>query len=119
MRLDCKAKRPEVGDSPLAWWAVKRVTRYAGRINVWLAAAFTLLYGVYVVMGDHWPVWLGKQVFVVFDRIGGVPVLTTALVLLSAVPAAFQYGLWDSNVHDRRRRLELLLLTRLDGLSLR
>src|SRR5205823_443481 len=31
------------------------------------------------------------------------------------VPAAFQYGLWDSNAQDRYRRLELLLLTRLDG----
>src|SRR5204862_3896416 len=45
----------------------------------------------------------------------GVPALTTALVLLAAVPAAFQYGVWDSNVPDRYRRLELLLLTRLDG----
>jgi hypothetical protein len=35
------------------------------------------------------------------------------LVLLAAVPAAFQYGLWDSNVQDRCRRLELLLLTEL------
>src|SRR5262249_25011129 len=25
-----KTKRPEVGDSPLAWWAVKRVTKYSG-----------------------------------------------------------------------------------------
>src|SRR6202043_2290670 len=39
--------------------------------------------------------------------------LATGLVLLSAVPAAFQYGLWDSNVSDRCRRLELLLLTEL------
>ena len=27
------------------------------------------------------------------------------------MPAAFQYGLWDSNVQDRCRRLELLLMT--------
>jgi hypothetical protein len=31
------------------------------------------------------------------------------------VPAAFQYGLWDSNAQDRCRRLELLLLTRLEA----
>jgi hypothetical protein len=31
------------------------------------------------------------------------------------VPAAFQYGLWDSSAPDRLRRLELLLLTRLTG----
>ena len=42
---------------------------------------------------------------------GGIPVLATALVVLAAVPAAFQYGLWDSNTPDRCRRLELLLLT--------
>jgi hypothetical protein len=33
--------------------------------------------------------------------------------VLAAVPAAFQYGLWDSNAQDRCRRLELLLLTSL------
>ena len=46
---------------------------------------------------------------------GGVPGLTTGLVVLAAVPAAFQYGLWDSNAHDRCRRLELLLLSGLDA----
>ena len=44
---------------------------------------------------------------------GGVPGLATALVVLAAVPAAFQYGLWDSNTQDRCRRLELLLMTEL------
>jgi hypothetical protein len=42
-----------------------------------------------------------------------VPIVATGLVLLAAVPAAFQYGLWDANAHDRCRRLELLLLTEL------
>ncbi len=46
---------------------------------------------------------------------GGIPVLATGLVLLGAVPAAFQYGLWDSNTQDRCGRLELLLLTRLEA----
>ena len=32
---------------------------------------------------------------------------------MATVPAAFQYGLWDSSAQDRCRRLELLLLTRL------
>jgi hypothetical protein len=44
-----------------------------------------------------------------------VAALTTGLVVLSAVPAAFQYGLWDSSPQDRCRRLELLLLTHLDA----
>ncbi len=55
--------------------------------------------------------------FTIFDEAGGVPVWATALVVLSAVPAAFQYGLWDNNPHERCRRLELLLLTRLSGID--
>src|SRR5262249_38089996 len=38
-----------------------------------------------------------------------------ALVVLAAVPAAFQYGLWDANTQARCQRLEMLLLTRLDA----
>ena len=72
------------------------------------------MYAIYTVAEQVWPAWLGKQVFATFDRLGGIPVLSTALVLLAAVPAAFQYGLWDSNAHDRCRRLELLLLTSLE-----
>jgi len=44
-----------------------------------------------------------------------VPLWATALTVLAAVPAAFQYGLWDSSAQDRCRRLELLLLTSLRG----
>src|SRR5437868_9081876 len=55
-----------------------------------------------------------RVAFLVFERqSGGIPCLAAALVVLAAVPAAFQYGLWDSNTQDRCRRLELLLLTRL------
>jgi len=115
--LKDKRKRPAVGDHPLTWWAVKRVTKFSGRINLWLAGGFALFYAAYTVFQEVWPAWLGKQVFVVFDNMGGIPALTTALVLLAAVPAAFQYGVWDSNVSDRCRRLELLLLTDLNGHS--
>jgi hypothetical protein len=107
--------RAAVGDRPLAWWAVKRVTRYSGRINLWLAGGFCALYAAYLVAGDHWPGWLGKRIFQMCDAAGGPATLTTGLVLLAAVPAAFQYGLWDSSAQDRCRRLELLLLTQLDG----
>jgi hypothetical protein len=103
--------RPAVGDRPLTWWAVKRVTRYSGRINLWLAGAFGGLYALYLVAGEHWPAWMGQRVFQIVDAGGGVAGLTTALVVLAAVPAAFQYGLWDANAQDRCRRLELLLLT--------
>jgi hypothetical protein len=106
-------KRPQVSEQPLSWWAVKRVSEYSGRINLWLAGGFGLLYAVYTVAGPHWPAWLGRAVFQLCDSAGGIAGLATGLVLLAAVPAAFQYGLWDSNAQDRCRRLELLLLTEL------
>jgi hypothetical protein len=112
-----QSQREPVSAAPLTWWAVKRVTRYAGRINVWLAGGFGILYAAYAIAGPDWPAWLGRTVFDIFDRLGGLPLLATALMLLATVPAAFQYGLWDSNAQDRCRRLELLLLTDLDGRS--
>jgi hypothetical protein len=107
-------RRDAVDDRPLTWWAIKRVARFSGRVNLWLAGGFAVLYAAYLVAGDAWPVWLGRTVFDMCDHAGGVPALTTGLILLAAVPAAFQYGLWDSSVQDRRRRLELLLLTDLE-----
>jgi hypothetical protein len=107
--------RGHIGDRPLSWWAVRRVMEYSGRVNLWLAGGFGILYAAYTIAGPYWPSWLGRVVFVVFDRMGGIPMLTTALVVLAAVPAAFQYGLWDSNTQDRCRRLELLLLTELEA----
>jgi hypothetical protein len=106
-------KRPKIVDAPLTWWAVKRVSRYSGRINLWLAGGFGSMYALYTVAGANWPPWLGKSVFQMCDWAGGTAGLTTGLVLLAAVPASFQYGLWDSNAQDRCRRLELLLLTEL------
>jgi hypothetical protein len=68
-----------------------------------------------LLAGNHWPVWMGRTVFGIFENLGGAPMLVTGLVVLAAVPAAFQYGLWDSTVQDRCRRLELLLMTNLGG----
>jgi hypothetical protein len=93
--------RPAVGLRPLSWWAVKRVSEYSGRINLWLAGGFGLMYAAYLVAGDSWPSWVGRKVFEMCDGVGGVAGLTTGLVVLAAVPAAFQYGLWDSNANDR------------------
>jgi len=109
------AQTERIGERPLSWWAVRRVMEYSGRVNIWLAGGFGVLYAAYLLAGDHWPVWMGRAVFAIFEHLGGAPALITGLVVLSAVPAAFQYGLWDSSVQDRCRRLELLLLTRLDG----
>lgn len=104
-----------IGDRPLSWWAVRRVMEYSGRTNIWLAGGFGLLYAAYILAGDHWPVWMGKMVFQIFERMGGVPMLTTGLAVLAAVPAAFQYGLWDASTQERCKKLELLLLTELNG----
>ncbi|MFO0844456.1 MAG: hypothetical protein U0797_19015 [Gemmataceae bacterium] len=103
--------RPPVGDRPLSWWAVKRVSEYSGRVNLWLAGGFGLLYASYMVAEAHWPAGMGRRVFQMCDLAGGPAAVCAALVVLAAVPAAFQYGLWDQSAQDRCRRLELLLLT--------
>jgi hypothetical protein len=110
-----KSEESQIGERPLAWWAVRRVMEYSGRMNIWLAGGFGLVYAAYILLGDAWPAWMGRMVFEIFENIGGVPALTTGLAVLAAVPAAFQYGLWDPSLQDRCRRLELLLLTELDG----
>jgi hypothetical protein len=107
--------RGQIGDRPLAWWAVRRVSEYSGGMNLYIASGFGLLFAAYTLAGPAWPAWLGRGVFAIFERMGGIPMLTAALVVLAAVPAAFQYGLWDASAQDRCRRLELLLLTRLDA----
>ena len=113
---DTRAAQTErIGERPLSWWAVRRVMEYSGRVNIWLAGGFGVVYAAYLLAGDHWPTWMGRMVFDIFERMGGSPALVTGLAVLAAVPAAFQYGLWDSTVQDRCRRLELLLLTGLDG----
>jgi hypothetical protein len=100
-----------VGEHPLSWWAVLRVSEYPGRINLWLALSFSGLYATFLLIEDHWPTWLGTNLFRVFELLGGIPGFVTVLTLLAAVPSAYQYGLWDSSVPERCRRLELLLMT--------
>ena len=105
----------KIGDRPLSWWAVRRVMEYSGRVNLWLANGFALAYAAYILAGDAWPAWMGKLVFQMFEGWGGAPLVSTALAVLAAVPAAYQFGLWDATPQDRCRRLELLLLTDLTG----
>jgi hypothetical protein len=104
-----------IGERPLSWWAVRRVMEYSGRVNVWLAGGFCFLYSAYIIAGDHWPPWMGRLVFQIFESWGGAPLVATAMAVLAAVPAVFQYGLWDSTISDRCKRLELLLLSDLSG----
>jgi hypothetical protein len=114
-RSDAGRLAENIGSRPLAWWAVRRVTRYSGRANLWLASGFGIAYSAYLVAGSHWPTWLGRGVFVVFEEMGGYGVIATALVMLATVPAIFQYGLWSHDARDRCRWLELLMLTSLDA----
>jgi hypothetical protein len=112
---DRAARTEAIGDRPLSWWAVRRVMEYSGRVNIWLAGGFCLLYAAYLVAGDRWPAWMGRLVFQIFETWGGAGMVAAAMAVMAAVPAAFQYGLWDPTVSDRCRRLELLLLTELGG----
>lgn len=105
------SQQDRIGDHPLTWWAVRRVMEYSGQVNLWLAIGFSILYAAFIIAGDRWPPWLGKAVFQLFDKWGGAPAVTCALCVLSAVPAVFQYGLWDPTIQERCRRLELLVLT--------
>jgi hypothetical protein len=106
-----------IGDEPLSWWAVRRVGEYAGRVNLYLAGGTAVLYAAYLVLGTYWPSWLGQRIFLVFEQNGGVATMSTVLIILAAVPAAYQYGLWDSSKTDRCRRLETLLTTDLNGVD--
>lgn len=116
-----RADRPDqaalIGDAPLRWWAVRRVMEYSGRVNLWLAGGFCLVYAAYLVAGVHWPTWMGRLVFQLFDGWGGPPAVACAMAVMATVPAAFQFGLWDATIPERCRRLELLLLTNLEPLD--
>lgn len=114
---DRAAQTESIGQRPLTWWAVRRVMEYSGRVNVWLAGGFSLLYAAYTLAQDHWPPWMGRIVFQIFDSWGGIPAVATALAVMATVPAVFQFGLWDPTITDRCRRLELLLLTELSTLD--
>lgn len=106
-------ERGTIAERPLAWYAVRRVSEYPGRINLWLAAGTACIYAAYLVGGAYWPAWMGRKLFAAFELLGGVSGMTTVLVVLASVPAAYQYGFWDSTIPERCKRLELLLLTEL------
>lgn len=112
-----EAQTEKIGDRPLSWWAVRRVMEYSGRVNVYLAGGFAAVYAAYMVAGDAWPAWMGKLVFQLVEQWGGAATLATGLCVLATVPAVFQFGLWDSTVQNRCKRLELLLLTELSGVD--
>lgn len=102
---------PAIGDAPLAWWAVRRVSQYSGRINLYLAGGASVMYALFVLLEDRWPSFLGSHMFLVFERMGGVAGIGAGLVVLAAVPAAYQFGLWESSAAERCKRLEIFLMT--------
>jgi hypothetical protein len=108
--------RGRIGERPLSWWSSRRVMEYSGRANIYVAGGFSTVYALYIMLRDYWPPFLGTSVFFIIETgMGGLPGIATGLVMLAAVPAAFQYGLWDSSIQERARRMELLLLSELNA----
>jgi hypothetical protein len=115
VRHDPKAARAGIGAWPVTWWAVRRVNEYPGRANLYFAGGAAVLYAAFLVVGEaNWPSAFGRNLFAMYELLGGIPGLATGLAILAAVPAAYQYGLWDSSIPARCKRLENFLPTRLD-----
>lgn len=110
-QFDGRAYRQSVGNRPLSWWTARRVSRFKGNINLYLAWATIGLYSSWLVLADRWPPWLATQLLWTIESYGGGALLAAAAVQLAVVPTAFLNGLWDSNEQQRARRLELLLVT--------
>ena len=106
---------PGIGDHPLSWWTARRVSRFKGNVNLYLAWAVSGLYCGWIFLADDWPTWLGGHLLRRIETYGGAAQLAAAAVQLAVVGAAFLDGLWDSNVQQRLGRMELLLTTPLTG----
>jgi|GEM_PF-911096 len=100
-----------IGANPLSWWTARRVSRFRGRVNLYLGWATILLYSSWLLLGDHWPSYLGTGVMISFKQLGGAVMLGISALQFGLVPVAFLSGLWDSTVQLRIGRLELLLAT--------
>ena len=89
-----------IGRRPLSWWAVRRVMEYSGRVNIWLAGGFGILYSAYLVAGDDWPVWMGRLVFQIFEHMGAR--LTPGDRPGGPVRGAGGFSVWTLGIHPRR-----------------
>jgi hypothetical protein len=87
------------------------VSRFRGRVNLYLGWTTILLFSTWLVLGNRWPSWLGVQVMLVFQHLGGPVMMGISALQFGLVPVAFLSGLWDSTVQLRIGRLELLLAT--------
>lgn len=104
-----------MGQRPLSWWTRRRVSRFRGRINLYLTWATVAVYTAWTLMPGRWPPWLAVPQLQLLESLGGLPLLLAACLHLAVVPAAFLQGLWDSHAQQRARRLELLLTTPLEA----
>ena len=114
-QFDARAYQQSVGTQPLSWWTARRVSRFKGNINLYLAWATIGLYSSWLVLADRWPPWLATPLLWMIESFGGGALLAAAAVQLAVVPTAFLNGLWDSNEQQRAARLELLLVTPLSA----
>ena len=115
LRATRRRRGSTVGTRPLAWWTARRVSRFKGRVNLYLMWATAGLYGARLLCGESWPGWLATAQLDLLERMGGAALLAAASVQLAVVGAAFLSGLWDSTASQRMRRLELLLVAPLEG----
>lgn len=108
-----KYEKP-IGQNPLAWWTARRVSRFRGAVNLYLAWTTIGLYCGWMLLGDNWPDWAGDFLMRFFYMVGGSAIMGVFAVQFGLVPVGFLTGLWDSNQQQRVGRLELLLVTDLE-----
>lgn len=101
----------QLGSNPLSWWTARRVSRFKGNVNLYLAWATVGLYSCWMLYQQGWPNWLALNQLRLIESAGGEAMLAAACLHLALVPTAFLAGLWDSNMQERSGRLELLLTT--------
>ncbi|MDA7980174.1 MAG: hypothetical protein MPJ50_15520 [Pirellulales bacterium] len=110
-----RTSRLLLGINPLSWWTARRVSRFKGNVNLYLACVTVGLYSCWLLMRDQWPSWLAVGQLRLIESAGGEAMLAAACLQMALVPTAFLAGLWDSNMQERCGRLELLLTTPLGG----
>lgn len=110
-RFRKKEYRRPVGDHPLSWWTIRRVSRFRGRINIYLAYVTIGLFTAWMLYGEVWPPWLAYETLYMFETLGGQAMLGAFALQYALVATAFLPGLWDSTPQQRASRFELLLVS--------
>lgn len=102
--------------NPLAWWTARRVSRFRGRVNLYVGWTVILLYALWLNLYTRglWPQGFGVELMLIFTYLGGAIMLGAGALQFGLVATAFMSGLWDSSVQQRIGRMELLLATPLE-----